>query len=114
MEVMESTRSESPAENPLAGGGPEIAGPAPRHRTVGVTVGEGQGAVTVGGGAPIVVQSMTNTDTADIDATVAQVAQLARLDVVCIANVEWCGATSQPLADGWPRHAGERVEHVRN
>ena len=79
MEVMESTRSESPAENPLAGGGPEIAGPAPRHRTVGVTVGEGQGAVTVGGGAPIVVQSMTNTDTADIDATVAQVAQLARV-----------------------------------
>ena len=54
-------------------------GPAPRHRTVGVTVGEGAGAVTVGGGAPIVVQSMTNTDTADIDATVAQVAQLARV-----------------------------------
>jgi (E)-4-hydroxy-3-methylbut-2-enyl-diphosphate synthase len=34
--------------------------------------------VTVGGGAPIAVQSMTNTDTADIDATVAQVAALAR------------------------------------
>jgi (E)-4-hydroxy-3-methylbut-2-enyl-diphosphate synthase len=32
----------------------------------------------VGGGAPIVVQSMTNTDTADVDATVAQVAALAR------------------------------------
>ncbi len=32
----------------------------------------------MGGGAPIVVQSMTNTDTADIDATVAQVAALAR------------------------------------
>ncbi|MDE2003322.1 MAG: flavodoxin-dependent (E)-4-hydroxy-3-methylbut-2-enyl-diphosphate synthase [Betaproteobacteria bacterium] len=32
----------------------------------------------VGGGAPIVVQSMTNTDTADIDATVTQVAALAR------------------------------------
>ncbi|WP_019906198.1 flavodoxin-dependent (E)-4-hydroxy-3-methylbut-2-enyl-diphosphate synthase [Methylobacterium sp. 77] len=58
--------------------GPEIAGPAPRHRTVGVTVGEGEGAVTVGGGAPVVVQSMTNTDTADIDATVAQVAALSR------------------------------------
>ncbi|MGC1863649.1 MAG: flavodoxin-dependent (E)-4-hydroxy-3-methylbut-2-enyl-diphosphate synthase, partial [Methylocystis sp.] len=40
--------------------------------------GTGAGAVTVGGGAPIVVQSMTNTDTADIDATVAQVAALAR------------------------------------
>jgi (E)-4-hydroxy-3-methylbut-2-enyl-diphosphate synthase len=36
------------------------------------------GGVTVGGGAPIVVQSMTNTDTADIDATVRQVAELAR------------------------------------
>ena len=34
--------------------------------------------MTVGGGAPIVVQSMTNTDTADVDATVAQVAALAR------------------------------------
>ena len=36
------------------------------------------GRVAVGGGAPIVVQSMTNTDTADIDGTVAQVAALAR------------------------------------
>ncbi len=35
------------------------------------------GGVAVGGGAPIVVQSMTNTDTADIEATVAQVAALA-------------------------------------
>jgi (E)-4-hydroxy-3-methylbut-2-enyl-diphosphate synthase len=51
-----------------------LAGPAQRHRTVGVRVGS----VMVGGGAPIVVQSMTNTDTADVDATVAQVAALAR------------------------------------
>src|SRR3954451_243584 len=51
-----------------------LAEPAPRHRTVGVRVGS----VMVGGGAPIVVQSMTNTDTADADATVAQVAALAR------------------------------------
>ncbi|MCC5978129.1 MAG: flavodoxin-dependent (E)-4-hydroxy-3-methylbut-2-enyl-diphosphate synthase [Salinarimonas sp.] len=49
------------------------AGPAPRHRSTGVPVGH----VMVGGGAPIVVQSMTNTDTADVDATVAQVAALA-------------------------------------
>ena len=54
------------------------AEPAPRHRSRGVVIGTGAGAVTVGGGAPIVVQSMTNTDTADIDATVAQVAALAR------------------------------------
>ena len=50
------------------------AGPLPRGRTVGVRVGS----VMVGGGAPVVVQSMTNTDTADVDATVAQVASLAR------------------------------------
>ena len=50
------------------------AGPWPRHRTHGVRVGS----VTVGGGAPTVVQSMTNTDTADVDATVAQVAALAQ------------------------------------
>jgi (E)-4-hydroxy-3-methylbut-2-enyl-diphosphate synthase len=36
------------------------------------------GTVTVGGTAPIVVQSMTNTDTADIDGTVAQVKALSR------------------------------------
>ena len=37
----------------------------------------GVGPVTVGGGAPVVVQSMTNTDTADVTATVRQVQQLA-------------------------------------
>ena len=50
------------------------ADPAPRRATVGVDVG----GVMVGGGAPVVVQSMTNTDTADIDATVAQVAALSK------------------------------------
>lgn len=53
---------------------PASAGAGARHRTVGVKVGS----VVVGGGAPIVVQSMTNTDTADVDATVRQVAALAR------------------------------------
>jgi (E)-4-hydroxy-3-methylbut-2-enyl-diphosphate synthase len=53
---------------------PVASGAADRLRTVGVRVGT----VLVGGGAPIVVQSMTNTDTADIDGTVAQVAALAR------------------------------------
>ena len=44
-----------------------------RHRTVSVDVG----GVTVGGGAPIVVQSMTNTDTADVEGTARQSAELA-------------------------------------
>jgi len=45
-----------------------------RRNTVGVKVGQ----VQIGGGAPVVVQSMTNTDTADIDGTVQQVYELAR------------------------------------
>lgn len=57
---------------------PEHCGPRPRHRALPVRVGSGAGAVTVGGGAPIVVQSMTNTDTADIETTTRQVAALAR------------------------------------
>jgi (E)-4-hydroxy-3-methylbut-2-enyl-diphosphate synthase len=44
-----------------------------RHASRAVQVG----GVTIGGNAPIVVQSMTNTDTADVDATVRQCAQLA-------------------------------------
>jgi (E)-4-hydroxy-3-methylbut-2-enyl-diphosphate synthase len=47
---------------------------APRRPSVAVSVG----GVIVGGGAPIVVQSMTNTDTADIKGTIDQVAALAR------------------------------------
>ena len=45
-----------------------------RHKTVGVKVGK----VQVGGGAPIVVQSMTNTDTADVAATAQQCLELAQ------------------------------------
>ncbi len=48
--------------------------PFPRRRAVGVDVG----GVVVGGDTPVVVQSMTNTDTADIEGTVRQVAALAR------------------------------------
>lgn len=45
-----------------------------RRNTVAVKIGN----VIVGGGAPVVVQSMTNTDTADIEGTVKQVIELAR------------------------------------
>ena len=48
--------------------------PAPRRASAGVRIGP----VQVGGGAPIVVQSMTDTDTADVAGTVAQVEALAR------------------------------------
>ena len=48
--------------------------PGHRRKSVPVSIG----GVIVGGGQPIVVQSMTNTDTADAEATAAQVAELAR------------------------------------
>ena len=53
---------------------PTDAGPAPRHPTRQVRIGT----VALGGGAPVVVQSMTNTDTADVKATAQQVAELWR------------------------------------
>ena len=45
-----------------------------RHNTVGVKVGK----IQVGGGAPVVVQSMTNTDTADVASTTQQCLELAQ------------------------------------
>ena len=53
---------------------PRPAEPGPRRPSVGVRIGK----VTVGGGAPIVVQSMTNTDTEDPASTARQIAELAR------------------------------------
>ncbi|HEY1545889.1 MAG TPA: flavodoxin-dependent (E)-4-hydroxy-3-methylbut-2-enyl-diphosphate synthase [Xanthobacteraceae bacterium] len=50
----------------------DAAAPLPRRKSVPVNVGH----VKVGGGAPVVVQSMTNTDTADVAATTKQVADL--------------------------------------
>jgi (E)-4-hydroxy-3-methylbut-2-enyl-diphosphate synthase len=52
----------------------QSAAPSERRTTIPVRVGH----VKVGGGAPIVVQSMTNTDTADVNGTAQQVAALAR------------------------------------
>ncbi|WP_119717843.1 flavodoxin-dependent (E)-4-hydroxy-3-methylbut-2-enyl-diphosphate synthase [Cognatilysobacter tabacisoli] len=49
-------------------------GPLPRRLTRSVAIG----GVQVGGGAPVVVQSMTNTDTADVNSTTKQVAELWR------------------------------------
>ncbi len=50
----------------------------PRKSTHQVIVCHGDRKVLIGGGAPVVIQSMTNTLTADVDATVAQIVQLAQ------------------------------------
>jgi (E)-4-hydroxy-3-methylbut-2-enyl-diphosphate synthase len=68
--VAEAATETSPLDRTPYGG----AVLKPRRRSIPVKVGN----VTVGGDAPIVVQSMTNTDTADVEATTKQVAALAR------------------------------------
>jgi (E)-4-hydroxy-3-methylbut-2-enyl-diphosphate synthase len=57
---------------------PGATGPLPRHRTRRVVVRWGGRAVLLGGDAPVMVQSMTNTDTADAVATAIQVKELAQ------------------------------------
>ncbi len=70
----------------------------PRRQTVTATVGN----VLVGSAAPIVVQSMTNTDTADVAATVTQVAALAgagsQLVRVTVNNDEAAAAIPEIVA----------------
>ena len=56
---------------------PLVAGMMPRRQTYGVQIRYRANTVNIGHGAPVVVQSMTNTDTADVDATVRQVMALA-------------------------------------
>ncbi|MCY0388084.1 flavodoxin-dependent (E)-4-hydroxy-3-methylbut-2-enyl-diphosphate synthase [Robbsia sp. Bb-Pol-6] len=55
-----------------------FGGPAPRRQSIPVDVRWGENVVTVGGGAPVRVQSMTNTDTVDAIGTAIQVKELAQ------------------------------------
>ncbi|VVE87989.1 flavodoxin-dependent (E)-4-hydroxy-3-methylbut-2-enyl-diphosphate synthase [Pandoraea bronchicola] len=57
---------------------PIIGGPAPRRQSRKVAIRWGGQLVTVGGDSPIRVQSMTNTDTADVIGTAIQVKELAQ------------------------------------
>src|SRR5438132_5515156 len=69
-----------------------------RHRTVAVNVG----GVMVGGGHPVVVQSMTNTDTADTSSTVNQVMALAAAGselVRVTVNTEHAAAAVPKIVD---------------
>ena len=77
--------------------------PTPRRPSAAVRIGK----VTVGGGQPVVVQSMTNTDTADVEATALQVRALA------VAGSELVRVTvnSEEAAAAVP-HIVERVEQL--
>jgi len=78
-----------------------------RRATVQVSIGP----VRVGGGAPIVVQSMTNTDTADIEGTARQVQALARAGselVRVTVNTSEAAAAVAPIR-AWLDRAGVAV-----
>ena len=64
-------------EDAMLDAAPACVGPLARRRTRQVTVRWGAREVRIGGGAPVMVQSMTNTDTADAIATAIQVKELA-------------------------------------
>src|ERR1700692_279933 len=87
-----------PMNKPIKPPQDDVAGPQARHKTTQVMVGN----VAVGGGAPIVVQSMTNTDTADVAGTVEQIAALAR------AGSELVRITVDRA------HAAAAVPHIRD
>jgi (E)-4-hydroxy-3-methylbut-2-enyl-diphosphate synthase len=74
---------------------------APRRKSRQVIVGKGKNAVPVGGGAPVSVQSMTTTLTADVNATLQQIAELtaAGCQIVRVA------VPSQDDADALPEIA---------
>jgi (E)-4-hydroxy-3-methylbut-2-enyl-diphosphate synthase len=79
----------------------------PRRSTAQVSIGP----VRVGGGAPIVVQSMTNTDTADVEGTARQVQALARAGselVRLTVNTSEAAAAVAPIR-AWLDRAGVKV-----
>jgi (E)-4-hydroxy-3-methylbut-2-enyl-diphosphate synthase len=79
----------------------------PRRSTVQVSIGP----IRVGGGAPIVVQSMTNTDTADVEGTARQVQALARAGselVRITVNTSEAAAAVAPIR-AWLDGAGVTV-----
>ncbi len=86
---------------------PEVPSPqagaqlAPRRASRQIVLGKGQRAVPVGGGAPVSVQSMTTTLTADVNATLQQIAELtaAGCQIVRVA------VPSQDDADALPQIA---------
>lgn len=70
-----------------------------RHNTKKVTAG----GVAIGGGAPITIQSMTNTDTRDVEATLAQIGLLARAgcDIVrCTVPDKTAALALRSIKDG--------------
>ena len=77
----------------------ERNGELARHQTVAVNVGD----VKIGGQAPIVVQSMTNTDTSDVDSTARQIQQLAAAGSELVRITVDTEAAASQVANIWEK-----------
>lgn len=77
----------------------ERNGELARHQTVAVNVGD----VKIGGQAPIVVQSMTNTDTSDADSTARQIQQLAAAGSELVRITVDTEAAASQVANIWEK-----------
>ena len=85
-----------------------------RRHSVAVKVGS----VTIGGHNPIVIQSMTNTDTADADATTKQVQELAvagsELVRITVNTNEAAAEVASAMVEANPESAGDIMAGVAN
>ena len=70
------------------------------------------GPIAIGGGAPVTVQTMTNTDTRDVEATLAQIRAMAAAgaDIVRVSVYdEACAKAVRSLVDGSPVTAIQKL-----
>src|SRR5438046_3493510 len=83
---------------------------AERRKSRQIMVGKGKHAVPVGGGAPVSVQSMTTTLTADVNATLQQIAALTAsgCQIVRVA------VPSQDDADALPQRSEEHTSELQS
>ena len=83
---------------------------APRRQTISVDVGGAR----IGGDAPIAVQSMTNTDTADIEKTARQIAELARAGSELVRITVDRDIRFDPTQERGPEFFDTALRHSRN
>ncbi|MDZ4858216.1 MAG: flavodoxin-dependent (E)-4-hydroxy-3-methylbut-2-enyl-diphosphate synthase [Candidatus Hydrogenedentes bacterium] len=78
---------------------------APKRKTIGVMVGD----IQVGGGAPVIVQSMTNTETADVIGTADQIIALANAGSELVRITVDTGEAAAAVPEIWRRVRGAGI-----
>ncbi len=86
---MTTTPATTTTETTTTTAAPVTISQAQKRQTLQARVAWGDHVVTVGGDAPVRVQSMTNTDTADAVATAIQVKELAKAPLITSSKLTW-------------------------